>query len=159
MIIREIEQKDNVEIATLIREVLTEFGVNRPGTVFTDPTTDHLFELFSRNESGYFIAESDGKIVGGCGLFPTIGLPEGCVELVKLYVNKGHRHTGLGKQLMGKTILAAKNFGFNSLYLETMPELSNAIKLYEKLGFKTIDKQLGDTQHFACKIWMLKELN
>ena len=45
---------------------------------------------------------------------------------------------------MGKTILAAKNFGFNSLYLETMPELSNAIKLYEKLGFKTIDKQLGD---------------
>jgi len=76
MIIREIEQKDNVEIATLIREVLTEFGVNRPGTVFTDPTTDHLFELFSRNESAYFIAESDGKIVGGCGLFPTIGLPE-----------------------------------------------------------------------------------
>ena len=44
--IRFIEPKDNVTLAAVIRAALTEFGANKPGTVYYDPTTDHLFELF-----------------------------------------------------------------------------------------------------------------
>ena len=42
---------------TIIKNTLKEFGANKPGTVYFDPTTDHLFELFSAPDSAYFIAE------------------------------------------------------------------------------------------------------
>ncbi len=156
--IRPIEPKDNAEMARLIREVLTEFGVNKPGTVFTDPTTDALFELFRTPKSHYFVAESEGKLIGGCGIFPTEGLPEGCTELVKLYVLKKDRGTGIGKTLMELSCEQARKEGYTEIYLETLPELRIAVGLYEKLGFRYLDKPYGNSGHFACDLWMSKEL-
>ena len=46
IIYRPIEEKDNKEIAELIRTVFREFNIHRPGTVYFDPTTDNLFGLF-----------------------------------------------------------------------------------------------------------------
>jgi len=43
---RNIEEKDNKELADLIRTVFREFGIDRPGTVYFDPTTDDLYKLF-----------------------------------------------------------------------------------------------------------------
>lgn len=154
--IEHIQPGDNAEIAKLIREVLTEFGANKPGTVFTDPTTDNLFELFREKQAPYFIARENGIIVGGCGIYPTNGLPEGCIELVKLYVAKSHRSVGLGKQLMKKSIEAAISEGFREIYLETLPELHIAVGLYEHLGFEYLDHPYGDSGHFACDLWMRK---
>ena len=159
MQIREIRKEDNVELARVIRSILEEHGVARPGTVYTDPTTDALFELFQEEGSAYFVAIDKGKIIGGCGIFPTVGLPSGMSELVKLYLLDTYRGKGIGKELMMRSIEFAKNFGYESLYLETMDELSNAIQLYNNLGFKTIDGPLGDTGHFACEIRMVKELS
>ncbi len=154
--IQHIKPEDNAAIAQLIREVLTEFGANKPGTVFTDPTTDNLFELFKAKYSQYFIAKENEKIVGGCGIYPTKGLPEGCTELVKLYVAKTHRSVGLGKQLMEKSIAAAISEGYTEIYLETLPELHIAVGLYEHLGFEYLDRPYGDSGHFACDLWMRK---
>jgi Acetyltransferases len=154
--IQRIQEADNTAIAGLIREVLTEFDANKPGTVFTDPTTDDLFTLFQREKSQYFIAKENGIIVGGCGIYPTQGLPEGCIELVKLYVAKSHRSVGLGKQLMEKSIEAAMSEGYREIYLETLPELHIAVGLYEHLGFEYLDKPYGDSGHFACDLWMRK---
>ena len=159
MQIREIRQEDNVELARVIRSILEEHGVARPGTVYTDPTTDALFELFQEEGSVYFVALDEGKIIGGCGIFPTVGLPSGMSELVKLYLLDIYRGKGIGKELMLRCIEFAKNHGYNSLYLETMDELSNAIQLYNNLGFNTIDGPLGETGHFACEIRMVKELS
>ena len=86
--LRPITKYDNIAIASVIRSILKEHGVNKPGTVFTDPTTDNLFELFEMENSNYWVALVDNEIVGGCGIYPTIGLPDGCIELVKLYVLK-----------------------------------------------------------------------
>lgn len=159
MQIREIIQEDNVELARVIRGILEEHGVARPGTVYTDPTTDRLFELFQEEGSVYFVALDEGEIIGGCGIFPTVGLPDRMSELVKLYLLDSFRGKGIGKELMLRCIEFAKNYGYDSLYLETMDELSNAIQLYNNLGFKTIDKPLGETGHFACEIRMVKELS
>lgn len=156
--IRQIKQNDNPQIAKVIREVLTEHGVDRPGTVFTDPTTDSLFELFQKRGAFYFVVEQDGDILGGAGIYPTSGLPSGCVELVKIYLHASLRGEGLGQQLMQLSIDKAIEFGFSSIYLETMPELSNAIGLYEKMGFVQLMSALGNSGHFACDLWMLKQL-
>jgi hypothetical protein len=43
---REIRKTDNKELAELIRNVFREFKIDRPGTVYFDPTTDNLYDLF-----------------------------------------------------------------------------------------------------------------
>lgn len=158
IIFRPIEEKDNKEIAELIRTVFREFNIHRPGTVYFDPTTDNLFKLFREPGSEYWIARESGKIIGGCGVYPTPGLPVGCAELVKFYLASSQRGKGIGRMLMEKTFGSAKEFGYSQLYLESLPELSRAISLYEKAGFKFIPGPMGDSGHFGCNIWMLKEL-
>src|SRR6202035_3768821 len=116
--IRPLRAGDNATIAAIIRKILTEFGANKPGTVFFDPTTDDLFKLFSVQDAAYFIAESEGKVVGGSGVFPTPGLPVGCCELVKLYLLSEMRGQGLGLLLMEKCFQQAINFGLPQMNLE-----------------------------------------
>lgn len=156
--IRLIEPKDNVALAAVIRAALTEFGANKPGTVYYDPTTDQLFQLFETPGSVYYVAEKDNQILGGCGIFPTVGLPDKTCELVKLYLAPEARGTGLGKALMLKAMAWAKETGYEQVYLETMPELSNAVTMYEKLGYNRLPKSLGNSGHDGCSIWMLKAL-
>jgi len=158
VIFRRIEKRDNKEIAELIRSVFREFKIDKPGTVYFDPTTDDLFSLFSAPGSEYWIAEEDGVIIGGCGVYPTPGLPAACAELVKLYLSASHRGKGIGRQLMERTFKSAKRLGYSQLYLESLPELSKAISLYEKAGFTHISSSLGNSGHFGCNIWMLKNL-
>jgi putative acetyltransferase len=52
----------------------------------------------------------------------------------------------------------AKEYGYMHVYLETMPELSNAVTMYEKLGYNRLTKSLGNSGHDGCSIWMLKTL-
>ena len=155
---RPIEIHDNAAIASVIRHSLEEFGVNKPGTVYTDPTTDHLYELFQKEGSCYWIVLNDDAIIGGCGIYPTEGLPNNCAELVKLYLNRDFRGSGIGKKLMELSINSAKELGYTSLYLESLPELNEAIHLYKKIGFNQRDSRLGDSGHFACNLWMTLDL-
>jgi putative acetyltransferase len=157
-IIRKIQPQDNVEIAAVIRAALEDFGVNRPGTVYTDPTTDALFELFQTPGSLYWILEVDNKLVGGCGIFPTQGLPAGYAELVKLYLKSSVRGQGFGRLLMEKSIESAKAMGYTHLYLESLPELNTAVGLYERVGFNQLPERMGDSGHFSCNLWMVKAL-
>jgi putative acetyltransferase len=156
---RLLEKTDNKEIAELIRSVFREFKIDRPGTVYFDPTTDDLYSLFKKPGSVYWIAEAENIIAGGCGIFPTPGLPEGCAELVKLYLLAAHRGKGTGWQLIEKCIESAMNSGYKQLYLESLPELGKAISLYEKAGFRHISAPLGNSGHFGCNIWMIKDLH
>jgi len=156
--IRPISIADNPLIATIIRSCLTEFGANKPGTVYYDKTTDQLFELFQKNGAAYFIAEQDGQVVGGGGIFPSPGLPAGTCELVKMYLLPLARGTGIGATLMNTCLGKAKEMGFVNMYIETLPELKKAISVYEKFGFIYLDNPLGNTGHFGCSVWMLKSL-
>ena len=158
MQIRPIEPGDNQALAKVIRTALAEFGANKPGTVYFDPTTDALYELFRTPGSFYYVATIDEVVVGGCGIFPTDNLPDGTCELVKLYVSKEARGTGLGKQLMEISLSWAKENGYTQVYLESMPELAKAVSIYEKVGFKPLENPLGNSGHCGCDIWMLKAL-
>jgi putative acetyltransferase len=158
MQIRPIEHGDNEALANVIRTALAEFGANKPGTVYFDPTTDALYELFRTPGSFYYVATIDEVVVGGCGIYPTDNLPDGTCELVKLYVSKEARGTGLGKQLMEKSLSWAKDNAYTQVYLESMPELAKAVSIYEKVGFKPLESPLGNSGHCGCDIWMLKAL-
>ncbi|KAA3436525.1 GNAT family N-acetyltransferase [Rufibacter hautae] len=156
--VRAIEEKDNLPLADLIRKVFREFKIDKPGTVYTDPTTDALYQLFLTPGSGCLVAEENGEMVGCCGVFPTQGLPDGCAELVKFYLSAETRGRGIGLQLLERNMELARELGYKQLYLESFPELSKAVSMYTKAGFKPLPHALGNSGHFACTIWMLKDL-
>ena len=157
ILIRTIQPTDNPFLAVIIRNALAEFGANKPGTVFYDPTTDDLFNLFQQTGSIYFVAEQDGTIIGGAGIYPSNGLPQGTCELVKMYLSPQSRGKGLGKQMIEKCLEFAADGGYQQVYIETMPELRKAVSVYEKFGFTHLDGPLGNTGHFGCDVWMLKK--
>lgn len=156
--IRTIQPSDNPFIAKVIRDTLAEFGANHPGTVYYDESTDHLSDLFSVKGSTYFIAEEDGVILGGVGIYPTEGLPEDNCELVKMYLVPSARNKGLGGLLINKSLEYAKEAGYKQVYLESMPELQKALSVYEKFGFEYLTGPMGNSGHFGCSRWMLKKL-
>ena len=158
IIYRKIEKRDNEILSRLIKKVFVEFGIDIPGTVYTDPTTDALYELFQMPGSVYWIAEENNVMLGGCGIYPTEGLPEGYAELVKLYLSAESRGKGIGNTLMQKSIESAKEIGYTHLYLESFPALSKAVSLYIINGFTHLKKALGNSGHYACTIWMERKL-
>ena len=158
IIIRTIEPGDDVILARIIRDTLTEFKANKPGTVYFDETTDHLSDVFKASGSIYFVVELAGTILGGAGIYPTENLDAGTCELVKLYLVANARGKGIGKLLMEKCIAAAKALGYKKIYLETMPELTVAIPMYEKSGFTYLQTAQGCSGHTGCDVWMIKDL-
>ncbi|MBC7826909.1 MAG: GNAT family N-acetyltransferase [Chitinophagaceae bacterium] len=156
--VRTILPSDNIEIAAIIRNTLAEFGANRPGTVYFDASTDILSEVFQTSGSIYYVGLSQKTIIGGAGIFPSEGLPEDTCELVKMYLLPEARGKGIGKMLIEKCIGFAKDAGYKKIYLETMPELKKAMHVYEKCGFTYLPGPIGNTGHFGCDVWMIREL-
>ena len=156
--IRLIEQADNTALAMIIRNALTEFNADKPGTVYFDDSTDHLYELFQQQQGVYHVAVFNELVVGGAGIIHTTGLAADTCELVKLYLSPEVRGKGIGKALMERCIDAAKKAGYKKVYLETMPELIAAIPMYEQFGFTYLTGPLGNSGHTGCDIWMIKLL-
>ncbi|MEO8515201.1 MAG: GNAT family N-acetyltransferase [Flavobacterium sp.] len=157
-IIREIQKKDNPEVANVIRTVLIELNVPKVGTAYADPQLDYMFEAYSELKSMYFVVEKEGKIIGGGGIASLEnGSPEVC-ELQKMYFLSETRGLGIGSKMMEMCLEKAKTFGFKQCYLETMPYMEAAQKLYVKSGFKYLDTPMGCTGHNSCPVWMIKDL-
>ena len=157
-IIRKIEKKDNREVAQLIRSVFDEMNIPKVGTAYADPYLDLMFEEYSKSKSAYFVVEHNGKIIGSAGVAPLESETETICELQKMYFLPEARGKGIGSQMMYNCLQSAKDFGFQKCYLETMPFMHDAQKLYKKVGFEYINAPMGSTGHVSCPIWMLKDL-
>ena len=156
--IRHIQKEDDSSLSRIVKDTLAEFGANHPGTVYFDPTTDALYELFRKEGSAYFVAEKGGEIVGGGGIYPTEGLPADTCELVKMYLLPQGRGMGLGRTLIEKCLEKARELGYRNIYLETMPELKQALNIYARFGFEYLPGPLGNSGHTGCSLWMHRRL-
>jgi putative acetyltransferase len=158
ILIREIQKQDNLSLAAVIREVLLELEVPKVGTAYADPQLDCMFETYSKPRSVYFVVEKDGKILGGAGVSQLENEVASICELQKMYFLPEARGLGLGTQMIQKCMQSAWDFGFEKCYLETMPNMHAAQKLYKSVGFDYICAPLGNTGHVSCPVWMIKEL-
>ncbi|WP_111709236.1 GNAT family N-acetyltransferase [Lutibacter citreus] len=156
--IREIQQKDNPKIATAIREILIEYDVPKVGTAYADKILDTLFEAYNFNKTIYYVIEKNGEIYGGAGIKQLDNFDGNICELQKMYFKNEARGIGLGSKMMDICLQKAKDFGFEKCYLETLPYMEEARKLYRKVGFKDLDAPMGNTGHFSCNLYMLKDL-
>jgi putative acetyltransferase len=159
IIIREIQQKDNQAIAKIVRNVLMELGAPKVGTAYADPQLDFLFESYQTPNAVYFVVEKEDQIIGGAGIAQLENGAATICELQKMYFLPEVRGLGLGIQLMEKCLQIASDFGFEKCYLETMPYMEAAQKLYQKVGFEYLHEPLGNTGHTSCPVWMIKNLN
>lgn len=158
MILRKIQPQDNEQIAKVIRDIFEELNAPKEGTAYADPILDQLYEEYQKPKSVYFVIEHEEKVVGGGGLAPLENATEEFCELQKMYLAPQARGLGLGKEIIEKSLAFAKEEGFLKCYLETLPFMKDARKLYEKMGFQYLTKPMGCTGHTSCDVWMIKEL-
>lgn len=155
--IREVAPRDDKELAQIIRGVFVEHDAPQAGTVYSDPTTDHLYEYFQTENALLFVGEVDGQVVGCGGIYPTEGLPADCVEFVKFYIKADARGLGLGRAILEQSLTFAINKGYRKVYLESLPHYAKAIGMYERVGFQQLSGPMGASGHPTCNVWMLWE--
>lgn len=158
MLLRLIQESDNEVLFKMIQGVFIEFDAPKEGTVYSDPTSKNLYELFQVKDALCYVVEENGAVQGCCGIYPTQGLPYGCTELVKFYLPKTARGKGYGKALMEKCEESAIELGFTQVYIESLPHFDKAVNIYKNNGYAQLEKPLGNSGHFGCDIWMLKNL-
>lgn len=155
--IRPIQKKDNQVVSKMIREVLVEQKAPKTGTAYEDKALDNLHKTYQHDRAVYFILIENDKIIGSAGIQAIAENSETC-ELQKMYFLPEARGRGLGKQMIERCLAFAKNKNYKSCYIETLPSMKAAQKLYLKNGFQYINQRLGETGHHSCTVFMLKHL-
>ncbi len=157
ILIREISEKDNIQIAELIRSVIVEFSAPKVGTAYEDKALDNLYRHYQKEGCAYFVLADGDRIIGAAGIAPLQEGPSNICELQKMYFLPEARGRGFGKELIEKCLEKAKELHFHSCYIETMPNMLAAQKLYRRNGFEYINQPMGNTGHHSCSVWLLKE--
>lgn len=162
--IRPIQPEDNNSASQLILwSIKEEFGRIESGYASTDPELVDLYANYQKPKSKYWsvINVNTGELLG-CGGFAQLKgtkTEEKICELQKYYLYPKIRGMGLGKKLLNTIINEAKIIGYKKIYLESLPEMTQAIALYKKSGFKILDKSMGNTGHQKkCTVFMMYEL-
>lgn len=158
IVIREIKPEDNTQIEAVIRGCFHEFGLPLVGTAYADKETPKMFESYQNENAIYFVVEDNGKVIGGGGVKPLKDYEGSVCEIQKMYSAPEMRGNGYGKLLFIKCLEAAKKLGYKQCYLESASQLKAAIHIYESFDFKHLKAPMGNTGHFSCGVWMIREL-
>lgn len=162
--IRPVEPRDNPALCDIIISVLAEFGRSGPGYACNDPETQAMYEAYRAEGSRYYVIEDEttGQVLGGGGFarLKETTPEEGICELQKLYFRTNLRGLGVGHTLLSRLIEEAGALGYREMYLETVPDMEAAIRLYRKLGFEMIPAHKGNTGHAGkCPVYMVRALS
>jgi putative acetyltransferase len=155
---RPMRPADNPAIATIIRQVMTEFGAVGSDYSISDPEVDAMYEAYPAPRAAFFVIEHEGRVLGCGGMGPLAEGEPGVCELRKMYFQPELRGAGMGAMLLNTILDAAREVHYERCYLETLEHMEQARRLYRKHGFKEIDAPLGNTGHSGCNWWMVKEL-
>ena len=158
VLIRKIRKEDEKILGGIIRGCFLDYDATREGTVFSDSVIDRLYSEFEKARACYFVLEENGEVMGGSGIQQLKGAGRTICELQKMYLKKEARGRGLGRELLEKCLSFARAEGYESCYLESLPELKDALRMYEKAGFRYIASRMGDTGYYGCSLYMLRDL-
>ncbi|EGR0411872.1 GNAT family N-acetyltransferase [Vibrio cholerae] len=154
-----IRPEFDAEICQIIQSVGAEFGAIGEGFGPSDAEVLAMSQYYrEQDRSAYFVALLEGKVVGGGGIAPFAGYTDLC-ELKKLFLLPTSRGHGVGRALSEHCLNFAKQQGYTKCYLDTLSSMTQAIKLYQQLGFEHLTQPMAGTEHNGCDVWMLKSLN
>ncbi len=118
-----------------------------------DRELQYLKEKYGRTFGRLYLAFCDGEAAGCIGLRRMDG--EKC-EMKRLYVRPRFRGKQIGERLVRKIIQAAKEIGYQYMFLDTLPYLESAVHLYQKWGFYETQRYNGSPMENS--IYMKKDL-
>jgi GNAT superfamily N-acetyltransferase len=81
--------------------------------------------------------DQNEKPLGCVGLRPI--LPRGCCEMKRLFIVPEARGTGLGRAMAEAIVGYARILHYTELYLDTLPTMTKAIEIYDRMGFDRIE--------------------
>lgn len=157
--LRPIRPEDDAAVAAIIRQVMPEFGADGPGFAIHDPEVNGMSAAYAIPRAAYWVVEINGRVVGGGCIAPLQGSQENTAELRKMYFLREARGLGAGNALLRHLLDVAQRLGFAHVYLETLTGMDAAQRLYEHLGFRRLDKQIGCTGHFGCNRFYILDLD
>lgn len=154
---REMKETDNAAVAALVRENLKQFDLDIPGTVYFDAGLDHLSDYYGNDERRYYVIEDDnGEVIGGIG-YDRFEPMKDTAELQKLYLSDSVKGSGIGYELIDFIEDRMRDAGYKFSYLETHDNLKAAIHIYEKKGYKEIERP-KEVVHSTMNRFFRKEL-
>ena len=62
------------------------------------------------------------------------------------------------REVLDRCLEAAREMGYGRIYLETLDNMFHARHLFEKYGFRYLDTPLGETGHYGCTMWAIRDL-
>jgi putative acetyltransferase len=101
------------------------------------------------------IAELDGQRIGCVALVPD---GTGAYELSKMAISPELRGRGAGRALLTAAIAHARELGASSLFLGSSTKLTNAVHLYEALGFAHVAPESLHMPYARADVFMKLEL-
>lgn len=105
------------------------FGLEEPDREVLGNPVGHVIE-----PGGHiYMACVEDRAVGCCALIP---VRKGVYEVAKMAVDEAYRGRGIGRKLLAYVIAQARTAGATLLTLESSSKLTNAVHLYESLGFQ-----------------------
>ena len=149
----------NLSLADLIRFNLKKHKLDIPGTVYYDDNLNHLSDFYLADPNGryyYVVTDDSDKLIGGIGL-AEFEFFKDCCELQELYLADEAKGEGLSYKLISLIEDKAKELGYKRIYLETHDNLTAAMHVYEKCGYKEIEKPVG-VVHATMNRFFIKEL-
>ena len=156
---RPIRPDDDPAVAHVIRTVMPEFGADGPGFAIHDAEVQAMSAAYARPGCTYeVVVDEAGRVLGGAGIAPLEGGPEGVCELKKMYFLKEARGKGIAEPLIRHLLAEAKALGYRTCYLETLTGMDAAQALYRKVGFKALGAPMGATGHHGCDRWFSQDL-
>ena len=153
---RKLTKQDDQALAELIRDNLRKHHLDIPGTVYFDEGLDHLSVYYDDPLRAYYVLIYGDAVIGGVG-FAEFGGFDDCCELQKLYLCDEHKGKGLGYDMMRFLEEKAWEYGYRRIYLETHTNLMAAIHLYEKCGYREIERP-ETVVHSTMNRFYLKEI-
>ncbi|WP_299591944.1 GNAT family N-acetyltransferase [uncultured Tateyamaria sp.] len=135
------DMEDVARLCWAYRDLLIERSVDLPQMVEAYYAKDSYAALIAdlprihARPKGDILVATLGDQTVGCAMYYPLPAPA-TTEIKRVYVAPSARGTGAGRALMQDAMSRAKSDGYGRVVLDTMSRLTEAIALYERLGFR-----------------------
>ncbi|MEQ8584403.1 MAG: GNAT family N-acetyltransferase [Thalassobaculaceae bacterium] len=132
-----LTERDRADFAALVREYVDWLAVDL-GYQDLEAELAALDRVYAAPGTILVARDRAGAVLGGVAVKPLPALGDGVCEMKRLYVRQAGRGLGLGGRLARSALVAAREAGFGTMVLDTMPSrMGSAVAMYAKLGFVT----------------------